>query len=136
MKPSFDAHSSWGPQADKLVVKAIEDACMSALHSTKGGEDLSLSPTLLHGFGEGAMVVRYVKFPQGGEPESTGAAAIFTESLERGGWQKLEQRDMTIKNPAFQATEAVWHHPQIRNARIKLEVYWWLICAIGYPSRE
>ena len=136
MKPPFDAHSSWGPQSDALVVKAIENACMSALHSTKGGEDLILSPGFLQRFDESAMVVRYVKFPKGGEPESTSAAAIFTKSLEEGGWQKLEQQDMTIKNPAFQATETVWFHPQIRNARIKLEVYWWLICAFGYPSQE
>jgi hypothetical protein len=123
----FDADSSWGPQADALVVKAVEEAFAAVSASINN----SRRSYALSGDRDWASFGRCINLPTVASPAT--AAAVFTDSLVSAGWRQAEQRvDLVLgRGPV-----TVWYHPQIRYASINVEVYSRQLCALGHNSRD
>ena len=121
-KMIFDADSSWGPQADALVVKAVEEAFAAVTASING----SRSSYALTGDLDWASFCRCINLPGWSSPAA--AEAAFTDSLLSGGWRQDEYR--VVDGPV-----TVWYHPQIRYASIHVAARSQQICALGYNSR-
>ena len=119
----FDADSSWGPQADALVVKAVEDAFAAVSASIND----SRRSYALTGDLDWASFGRCINLPVDASPSAAGA--VFTDSLVSSGWRQAEQR--VVGGPV-----TVWYHPQIRYASINVEVYSRQLCALGHNSRD
>jgi hypothetical protein len=119
----FDADSSWGPQADALVVKAVEDAFAAVSASIND----SRRSYALTGDLDWASFGRCINLPVAASPAA--ATTVFTDSLASGGWRQVEERVAGVRVP-------VWYHPQIRYASINVEVYSRQLCAFGHRSRD